>query len=144
MHCDIMCFSVNTKDYKKIEEYELYSEIAKNDSLIDYVINNDATQEELCKYVKEFAETINTSREPLANKFKVKYKDNCIIIDDAETFFSNARLRIENGALDLSESDFFWARANDILAPFTDMEHLFYVSSGKIIIRLAEVFDYHC
>lgn len=144
MHCDIFCFSVNTDDYKKIEEYELYSEIAKNDALIDYVINNDATQEELCKYVKEFAETINTSREPLANKFKVKYKDNCIIIDDAETFFSNARLRIENGDLDLSEYDFFWARANDIIAPLTDIEQLFYVSSGKIIIRLEEVFDYHC
>ena len=111
---------------------------------IDYVINNDATQEELCKYVKEFAETINTSREPLANKFKVKYKDNYIIIDDAETFFSNVRLRIENGDLDLSEYDFFWARANDIIAPLTDIEQLFYVSSGKIIIRLEEVFDYHC
>ena len=144
MQCDIFCFSVNTDYYKKIEEYELYSEIAKNDALIDYVINNDATQEELCKYVKEFAETINTSREPLANKFKVKYKDNCIIIDDAETFFSNARLRIENGDLDLSEYDFFWARANDIIAPLTDIEQLFYVSKGKIIIRLEEVFDYHC
>ena len=137
MHCDIFCFSVNTKDYKKIEEYELYSEIAKNDSLIDYVINNDATQEELCKYVKEFAETINTSREPLANKFKVKYKDNCIIIDDAETFFSNARLRIENGDLDLSEYDFFWARANDIIGTATDMEKMLILIS-LIVLKKQE------
>lgn len=96
---------------KKIDEDELYFEIAKNDALIDYVINDDATQDDLCKYVKEFAETINTSREPLANKFKVKYKDNCIIIDDAEAFFSNARLRIENGDLDLSEYDFFLGKS---------------------------------
>ena len=59
MHCDIFCFSVNTEDYKKIEEYELYSEIAKNDALIDYVINNDATQEEVNNVIVKILELVD-------------------------------------------------------------------------------------